>query len=858
MDINNILQQIYILYEENRGPEAEKLMRESIAEAEKAQDDSSLLQLWNELLGYYRETSQVEASYQAGKQALDLAEKMGLLHTIPYATTLLNVANAYRAGGRLKDSLNCYQKAGKIYDRLLDADDMLTASLENNKSLLYQEMGDFAEAKKCLLKALSIVTAKEAAFEIAVTYANLAGTCMQLNEPEEAYDYAGRAIHDFKEQGVRDAHFGAALSALGTYHYKKGDYAAAEKAFLEAMDIMEANLGRNDYYYRLQENAKACREAAESVYAADGGSEGSRAENGSTAAKEGNDAGAAAVMGSAAGGNIVETDAADLRVGDTNAGSTVGNEARATGLALCREYYETYGRLMIAEKFSEYQDKIAVGLVGEGSDCFGFDDVISRDHDFGPDFCMWVTDETYEQIGEALQQAYEELPQTFQGIRRTNSLQGRGRRGVMTISSFYRRLLGTECYEEIDYAKVEDASLAAAVNGEVFRDEEGIFTAFREKLKAGYPEHVRYLKLAQSAARFSQAGQYNYERMGKRGDMLTASLMLGDCIREAMKLQHYIEGVYPSHDKWLYSSLQNLQGGKELAPLLKQLQETGFHMETETEFESSSQTMGECSVTSRFCEMQEGKQRKDLHLIESIGDFLAKELYAHNFISDVESYLDAHTEELLQKSALAASGNDELVEQIAKLEFEAFDKVKNVGGRASCQNDWETFSIMRKSQYMTWNRIMLLQYLYDFYRECRRGHNLITEKYGRMMESTAREEYEQIKEHFPELTEEKRDIIEEIVKLQVGWMENFSARYPVLADNARSIHTYEDNLYNTSYETYLRGEISTYSDKMLELYGRYVVECAKRGGNLAEEIMAVSTKLYGYESLEAVEKFLAG
>ncbi len=331
-------------------------------------------------------------------------------------------------------------------------------------------MGDLSGAKKCLLKTLSIATAKEAAFEIAVTYANLAGTCMQLNELEEAYDYAGRAIHDFKEQGVRDAHFGAALSALGTYHYLKGDYAAAEKVFLEAMDIMEANLGRNDYYYRLQENARACREAAESAHAVGDRAEGSSAKNDSAAAGEEND-------------------------------------VSTTGLALCREYYETYGRPMIAQKFSEYQDKIAVGLVGEGSDCFGFDDVLSRDHDFGPDFCMWVTDETYEKIGEALQQAYEELPQTFQGISRTNSPQGKGRRGVMTISSFYRRLLGTECYEEIDFAGVEDASLAAAVNGEVFRDEEGIFTAFREKLKAGYPETVRYLKLAQSAARLSQAGQ---------------------------------------------------------------------------------------------------------------------------------------------------------------------------------------------------------------------------------------------------------------------------------------------------------------------------------------------------------------
>ena len=95
---------------------------------------------------------------------------------------------------------------------------------------------------------------------------------------------------------------------------------------------------------------------------------------------------------------------------------------------------------MIAELFPEYESRIAVGLVGEGSDCFGYDDEFSRDHDWGPEFCMWVTDETYAQIGEALELAYEQLPDEFQGYRRATTLQGKGRRGVMTISAFYRRL----------------------------------------------------------------------------------------------------------------------------------------------------------------------------------------------------------------------------------------------------------------------------------------------------------------------------------------------------------------------------------------------------------------------------------
>ena len=87
-------------------------------------------------------------------------------------------------------------------------------------------------------------------------------------------------------------------------------------------------------------------------------------------------------------------------------------------------------------------------------------------------------------------------------------------------------------------------------------------------------------------------------------------------------------------------------------------------------------------------------------------------------------------------------------------------------------------------------------------------------------------------------------------------MEEFAAQYPHLAGNARSIHTYEDNGWDTSYETYLRGEISTYSDKMLELYGRYIAAHAAAGKNLAGEIMANSAHMYGYGSLEDAEEGL--
>lgn len=1016
MNLNEIFEQVDQLYREKKGEAAERLMRKYISQAIKDEDDTSLLQLMNELLGYYRETSQVENSFIIADQAIALTKKMGLEGTLPYATTLLNVANAYRAGGRLEESLQRYNQVQKIYGQKLAPDNMLMASLQNNLSLLYQEMGDFRSAKECLLRALPVVQAKKADFEVAVTYANLANTCMSLDEMDEANVYATEAIKGYDALGVKDSHYGAALSAQGTFYYKKGEYETAIGIFKEAMEIIEVRLGKNEYYYRLQDNIATCEEEIEkerqakelkarmeeqarAEQAAKEAEERAAAEQAAREAEERAAAERAALeeeeelelqvemerylarylepqnaetqqkeqvpeqkepeifvpvqnpfeteissveYESAKSGQEVlmpeeaeaveeveqevfvseedededkenlefenteddfedeeeledfeserdefedeerevgeevfefendEDDFEDEEVEDLTeeqqetteesqrGESRIKPESAAVeyepeivdiyvsdrstdgvkGLELCREYYETYGKQMLEEKFPFYINKIAVGLVGPGSDCFGYDDEISRDHDWGPDFCMWVTDATYLEIGAALQEAYNQLPRDFKGYQRTYSEQGQGRRGVRRISDFYRELLQASTYEGIDWRNVSDASLAASVNGEVFRDTEGVFTEFRNKLLQGYPEHIKQLKIADSMARFSQAGQYNFARVLKRGDVLTAQIMLADCMREAMKLQHYIEGTYPPHDKWLYCSIHGTEEGKTLAHALMKLQ-----------------------MDLQKCMVAHGSLHEDCvnvlnDDIESIASFFSSEMYVNNVISDSETYLDEHTDELVQKATMTTMTDEELIDKIIELEFEAFDKVKNEGGRASCQDDWNTFSIMRKSQYLTWNREMLQQYLYDFEREWKNGHNLIEEKYGRMMESTAPEEYEQIKDHFPVISPEKKAIIEEIVPIQVAWMQDFSKQYPYLAYNARSIGSGSDSADNTSFETYLRGEISTYSDKMLELYGRFVVEYFRENKNLTLDIMQNSVRLYGYGTLESAESFM--
>ncbi|MGN0513466.1 MAG: DUF4125 family protein [Lachnospiraceae bacterium] len=764
MDISAVLAKVDELIENGKAKEAEKLLIDTLLISEKSENDEAQLQILNELIGYYRQTSQKDELIRTIEAAFRVANKMGLDKTVAYATTSLNAATGYRSIGEFGKALECYRVTGEIYEKELPENDMRIAGFLNNKSLLYQEMGNFENAKKCLMQALDIVKANESWFETAVTYANLANTCVMLGEYKDAKEYSGLSMDMFTEHKLFDAHYCSALSAAGMCLFEEKNYSEALEYFGKAMKIIEENFGRNQQYERLYANYEECRK----------------------------------ILG------------------------------RMNGMELSKRYYEEYGKSMIENEFGDYAGKIAVGLVGEGSDCLGFDDETSMDHDWGPGFCMWVTDETYEQIGEKLEESYSKLPSEFMGYKTTKSSKAGKRRGVMTISGFYEDLLGASSYEDIDWSSVPDYALATATDGEVFRDDEGIFTEFRNKLKEGYPESVLYLKLAEDVAKISQTGQYNYERMYNRGDYLTANRMLSDCIYNTLKLKHHLINVYPPHDKWLYTSMLRLYCNDETCDIISRL--------------NDSMVVGGSSMKNQISS-----------IVDELAQSLAMELYTNHFISDIDPYLDNHTEELITKARYARLNNDELVDEIVRYEFEAFDKVKNEGGRASCQNDWPTFYVMRRSQYLTWTRTMLLQYIYDFDREYRNGHNLITEKYGRMMESTDPARYEEIKDNFPVISDEKKAVIEQIVAVYMSMMEKFAKEHPKVAGNARNLHTYEDEVFDTSYETYLRGEISTYSDKMLQLYGKYLAFAASQNINIPEQTITNTAILYGYENLAEFE-----
>lgn len=199
-----------------------------------------------------------------------------------------------------------------------------------------------------------------------------------------------------------------------------------------------------------------------------------------------------------------------------------------------------------------------------------------------------------------------------------------------------------------------------------------------------------------------------------------------------------------------------------------------------------------------------------------------------------------------------------MIEDIIQREWEFFQQVQNIDGRASCQDDFETFYLQRKSQFEVFPPDLQQSYLNDLIEAKNVGRNPVMEKYAYMMESTDPSYYQTIKDSLPKIDDMQLQMIDTMCRIEVEMREEFNEQYPYLSQNARYTHTSEDEIDDASFETYLRGELKTYSMETLSLYGIMLIYKYKHQQNLITEIMTRTVKAYGYESLEDAERKLKG
>ena len=262
------------------------------------------------------------------------------------------------------------------------------------------------------------------------------------------------------------------------------------------------------------------------------------------------------------------------------------------GLELSRRFYLEYGEPMLKEKFADVLHLLAVGLVGSGSECFGYDDIYSQDHDFEPGFCIFLPDEEIvdRKTAFALERAYSKLPQEFMGYSRSLlSPVGGNRHGVIRISDFVQSRTGSTdaLLSDEQFCAIPEQALAELTGGELFFDGYGLLSEIRQRLSF-FPEDVRLKKLAGNLLLMGQSGQYNYQRCVARHDSAAAQLAIFEFVKAALAVIFLLNKRYMPYYKWSFRALSELELLAELAKPLEYLISSG---NSESEIEKKSETV---------------------------------------------------------------------------------------------------------------------------------------------------------------------------------------------------------------------------------------------------------------------------
>ena len=245
------------------------------------------------------------------------------------------------------------------------------------------------------------------------------------------------------------------------------------------------------------------------------------------------------------------------------------------GIEISKAFWEEYGKPVFEEQFAPFMPKLAVGLIGQGSECFGFDDEFSKDHDFDQGFCVFLPGEDIidRRTEFLMERAYASLPKEYKGlVRDPLNPAGGNRRGIFRRSQWFETQTGLTGKPQSvnDWLRLPEPVLAEVTNGEVFFDGDGEFSSMWNAWK-NPPKDVQNKKLCGYLLKMSQAGEYNFPRTQKREDIATAHLVVDEFVTACLGAYCWTFSKPVPYYKWKFALLRKLPDGDKMAIALEDL-----------------------------------------------------------------------------------------------------------------------------------------------------------------------------------------------------------------------------------------------------------------------------------------------
>lgn len=615
--LNQILTQIDNLGRQGRDIEMLPLFEDAIHETRLRNDRGLLARILNDYGGVLRNTGQYDKARVVLDEAKTIVASTAGVKSQAYVTTLLN------AGTNELDSKH-FDEAEKEFTTALDIAKQLNirnivyVSLCNNLGNLYLQRKDYDRAYKNQKEALSLLRTQEnSRVKLAISCSNFAETCRLMGKTDE-YESLMNEATDLLSNAVGENHplYATVVNNIATMLYNQGNYQKACNLMEEALPIMERTYGTHSKGYRLlTQNLNIVKEklglggSSEPAHSTTetnvNGVEKSieRSTPAQPVKKQAFDVhdvqsyGAAesleamlehaeaALMGPQATVSYENTEASQsYEVSqavqshrESNSMSQAGGTISGTldeaflsksfwpgsGLELSHSLLKQEVYPILKQQFPELLGRMAAGLVGKGSECLGYDDEFSKDHDFEAKVLLFLSTPDYLVHHVELERALQTV--------------SKGHAYVIPTQDFYQKYTKTSQGPKSlnEWRAIPEDFLATATTGEIYFDNLGEFTHIREQLLQYYPQDLWKKYLAYECIKLAQSGQYNFPRCLKRNEVVAASLALHEAINHAMAIVFILNKTYMPFYKWRHRKLQSLPIlGAEIGQIIESMVKT--------------------------------------------------------------------------------------------------------------------------------------------------------------------------------------------------------------------------------------------------------------------------------------------
>lgn len=228
---------------------------------------------------------------------------------------------------------------------------------------------------------------------------------------------------------------------------------------------------------------------------------------------------------------------------------------------ISHDFFDEVVKPVLVEKYPAETAQTVFGVFGLGSEALRMDDEYSRDHHWGLRIDALMPEDVFASKRQEMLETLEaNLPTTFQGHELGEGLVAGAGMAPDTLEGLLARTIGIdhppETYEE--WLNIPEEDIIHIINGEVWHDPVGQFTAIRQKLQAYYPEPVRLRRMAHWCRYYSGMGTYALKRAMLRDNELYATITFARAIRLGIHLAFMLDRHYYPYDKWLFAFFERL------------------------------------------------------------------------------------------------------------------------------------------------------------------------------------------------------------------------------------------------------------------------------------------------------------